>query len=75
LAGYDDKGKNNALRNGNTDQSNNNAAGIRAVQIYGKARPAPEDPLAEALPQAVLEERAELLRPFLDPRIRVEIFP
>jgi histidinol dehydrogenase len=60
---------------GNTVQSNNNAAGIRAVQIYGKARPAPEDPLAEALPQATLEERAELLRPFLDPAIRVDIFP
>ncbi|GHV86467.1 hypothetical protein AGMMS50230_20750 [Spirochaetia bacterium] len=36
--------------------------GIRAVQIYGKARPAPEDPLAEAAPAAILEERAEQLR-------------
>jgi hypothetical protein len=32
------------------------------VQIYGKARPAPEDPLAEAVPAAFLEERATLLR-------------
>jgi histidinol dehydrogenase len=38
------------------------ASGLRAVQIYGKARPAPEDPLAQALPAAVLEDRAALLR-------------
>jgi histidinol dehydrogenase len=38
------------------------AGGLRAVQIYGKARPAPEDPLAEAVSAAVLEERAALLR-------------
>ncbi|MDR2661489.1 MAG: hypothetical protein LBC31_00670 [Treponema sp.] len=36
--------------------------GLRGVQLYGKARPAPEDPLAEAVPAAVLEERAALLR-------------
>jgi histidinol dehydrogenase len=36
--------------------------GPQAVQIYGKARPAPEDPLAEAVPAALLEERATLLR-------------
>jgi len=35
---------------------------IRAVQIYGKARSAWEDPLAEAVSAAVLEERAALLR-------------
>jgi len=34
---------------------------IRAVHLYGKARPAPEDPLAEAAPMEVLEERAALL--------------
>jgi histidinol dehydrogenase len=39
---------------------------IRAVQLYGKARPAPEDPLAEAAPTAALEERAALLREALD---------
>ncbi|MCL2373927.1 MAG: radical SAM protein, partial [Treponema sp.] len=31
------------------------AAELREAQIYGKARPAPEDPLAAALPQAFLE--------------------
>jgi histidinol dehydrogenase len=36
--------------------------GIRKVQIYGKARPAPEDPKAEALPAAYLDERAASLR-------------
>jgi len=39
---------------------------IRAVQLYGKARPAPEDPLAEAAPAAALEERAALLRGALE---------
>jgi len=36
--------------------------GIRKVQIYGKARPAPEDPKASALPVSYLEERAASLR-------------
>ena len=36
--------------------------GIRKVQIYGKARPAPEDPKAQALPVDYLEERAASLR-------------
>lgn len=35
---------------------------IRKVQIYGKARAAPEDPLASALPEHCLEERAASLR-------------
>ena len=35
---------------------------IRAVHIYGKARSAWEDPLAEEVSVAVLEDRAELLR-------------
>jgi len=39
---------------------------LRAVQIYGKARPAFEDPLAEAAPVTVLEERAALLRKALE---------
>ncbi|MDR2922487.1 MAG: hypothetical protein LBU85_03980 [Treponema sp.] len=39
------------------------AAGkIRKVQIYGKARPAPEDPKAQALPVEYLEKRAAALR-------------
>jgi len=35
---------------------------IRKVQIYGKARSAPEDPLASALPESHLEDRASSLR-------------
>jgi histidinol dehydrogenase len=35
---------------------------IRKVQIYGKARSAPEDPLASALPETYLENRASSLR-------------
>ncbi|MDR2741470.1 MAG: radical SAM protein [Treponema sp.] len=49
--------------------------GIRAVQIYGKARPAPQDPLAEALPEAVLEKRAAALRTVIGTAIPVEVFP
>jgi len=40
----------------------NGTGGIRKVQIYGKARPAPEDPKAQALPVDYLEERAASLR-------------
>jgi histidinol dehydrogenase len=52
-----------------------NGAGVRRVQIYGKARPAPEDPLAEALPEAVLEKRATALRQITDAAIPIEVFP
>ena len=38
------------------------ATGIRKIQMYGKARPAPEDPKAQALPVDFLEERAASLR-------------
>jgi len=38
---------------------------IRKVQLYGKARSAPEDPLASELPAEYLEERAESLRNIL----------
>jgi histidinol dehydrogenase len=34
---------------------------ISRFQLYGKARPAPEDPLAEALPRSALDERAVAL--------------
>jgi len=34
---------------------------VRKVQLYGKARPAPEDPLASRLPESYLEERASSL--------------
>jgi len=35
---------------------------IRKAQIYGKARPSPSDPKAEALPAEILERRAASLR-------------
>jgi hypothetical protein len=47
---------------------------IRKVQIYGKARPAPEDPLSSALPVSYLEERAASLRAAL-PSVPVEVYP
>ncbi|QQO10617.1 hypothetical protein [Breznakiella homolactica] len=56
-------------------------AGIQNVQIYGKARPAPEDPLAAALPEQFLESRAASLRAalasagFSGQAVPVEVFP
>jgi histidinol dehydrogenase len=41
---------------------NGRDSGVRRVHLYGKARPAPEDPAAEQLPAAVLEARAAALR-------------
>jgi len=35
---------------------------IRKVQLYGKARPAPEDPLSSALPAEYLKQRAASLK-------------
>jgi histidinol dehydrogenase len=35
---------------------------VRLVQIYGKARPSPHDPVCAALPLASLEKRAEALK-------------
>jgi hypothetical protein len=58
--------------------------GVRGFQIYGNARPAPDDPLAEALPLAFLEARAVSLRAALaasgirapsGAEIPVEVFP
>ena len=52
-------------------------ANLKAVHIYGKARPAPEDPLAEAAPITVLEERAAELRDALEKTgtvVPVEVF-
>jgi len=52
-------------------------SGIRKVQLYGKARPAPKDPIASELPESYLEERAESLRNALLDReitIPVEIY-
>jgi len=45
---------------------------IRKVQIYGKARPAPEDPKASALPLICLEERAASLRAALTSAFKTE---
>lgn len=71
-------------------QAGAGAAGIKGVQIYGKARPSPEDPLTERLPQSFLEKRAASLvkalaavRPHNQagtggtsaPPIPVEVFP
>jgi histidinol dehydrogenase len=47
--------------------------GIRKVQIYGKARPAPEDPKAQSLPIEYLEERAASLRRIS--MLSVEVYP
>jgi histidinol dehydrogenase len=58
--------------------------GVRGFHIYGKARPAPGDPLAEALPLSFLEDRAASLRAALaaagirapgGAEIPVEVFP
>ena len=50
------------------------ALNLRAMQLYGKARPAPEDPLASALPTDVLEARAESIKTVLA-SIGKEIIP
>ena len=54
------------------------AAGkFRKIQIYGKARPSPDDPKAQELPVAYLEERATSLKQVLGgpSQIPIEIFP
>jgi histidinol dehydrogenase len=52
--------------------------GVRRVHIYGKARPAPGDPWAQALPVEALEERASALRAALAasgaPGVAVSVF-
>jgi histidinol dehydrogenase len=54
----------------------NGTGGIRTVQLYGKARPAPEDPKSQPLPVSYLEERAASLRRALGSSSpHVEIFP
>jgi len=51
--------------------------GIRKIQIYGKARPSPDDPKAQALPVAYLEERTASLKQALINAtfIPVEVYP
>jgi histidinol dehydrogenase len=53
------------------------AGKIRKIQIYGKARPSPDDPKAQELPVAYLEERAASLKQALggSMQIPIEIFP
>ena len=54
------------------------AAELREVQIYGKARSAPEDPLASALPEAFLQARADSLAAVLagaGKEIPVRVYP
>jgi len=52
------------------------AGGIRKVQIYGKARPSPDDPKTTPLPVAYLEERAASLREKFNSAFpQVEVFP
>ena len=53
-----------------------NAAGIRKVQIYGKARAASRDPQAAPLPVEYLEKRTASLRGALgNMSIPVEVYP
>jgi histidinol dehydrogenase len=50
------------------------AAGrLRKIQIYGKARSSPEDPKAQALPLAYLEERAASLRQALGGSLQIPV--
>ena len=49
--------------------------GVRKVQLYGKARPAPEDPKCTALPEEYLKTRAESLRRTLITALPVEVYP
>jgi len=54
------------------------AAELRAVQVYGKARPAPEDPLASAVQTDFLEVRAASLRAVLaaaGKEVPVRVYP
>ena len=53
---------------------NAGAGGRLKVQLYGKARPAPEDPKAGELPMEYLEGRARSLRVALEGKMPVEVF-
>jgi len=58
-------------------QGEGKTSGIRKVQLYGKARPAPEDPLASQLSADYLEIRAASLRSIFSEKnisIPVEIY-
>ena len=53
---------------------NSGTGGLRKIQIYGKARPAPEDPKTARLPEEYLEGRARSLRAALMQRIPAPAF-
>jgi histidinol dehydrogenase len=58
--------------------ANPKTGNIRDLQLYGKARPAPEDPLTEALPPAYLEARAASLQRSLKEAgldLLIQVFP
>jgi histidinol dehydrogenase len=58
--------------------ANPKTGNIRDLQLYGKARPAPEDPLTEALPPAYLEARAASLQRSLKEaglNLLIQVFP
>jgi histidinol dehydrogenase len=60
-----------------TNNSGGETGGVRKIQLYGKARPASEDPLAAQLPANYLEERAASLRNVFSDRdisIPVEVY-
>jgi len=63
----------------NTEKEANNIngkiiSGVRKIQLYGKARSAPEDPLASQLLEDYLEERADSLRNlFIDKGISIHV--
>ena len=56
-----------------------NGRGLKKIQIYGKARAAPEDPKAAPLPAEYLEKRAAALRKTLSSastkNLPVEVYP
>ena len=54
------------LQNAPSNSDSRQSTGLRNVQIYGKARPSPEDPLTKAAPVKALEERAMILRQALE---------
>jgi histidinol dehydrogenase len=62
------------------DAAKKQGASIRKVQIYGKARPSPEDPKTTALPTEFLERRAASLRALFTETLgatipKVEVYP
>jgi histidinol dehydrogenase len=54
------------LVSGRAGQEKSPGAGVQGVQIYGKARPAPEDPLTQALDECFLQSRALSLKSKLE---------